>query len=118
MNTQNDLENTGGTYGSPTARAASTTRRASRRTPTRSQFKIRGFITDNTLRDGFLRLTGVDGLGQHRPHRGRLRAERPPLRHGQLRRRRRLPPKAAEDTQQGVVPLSAGSYDFERASWT
>src|SRR5271157_5637102 len=59
--TQNDLENTAGsingiTYGpggvnNPQGATANTDQ---------SQFKIRGFITDNTLRDGFLRLSGVD----------------------------------------------------------
>jgi iron complex outermembrane recepter protein len=57
---QNDLENTGGSQGGPYGQGGVNNPQGVTANTNQSQFKIRGFITDNTLRDGFLRLTGVD----------------------------------------------------------
>src|ERR1017187_2785531 len=60
--TQNDLENTGGTLGGPYGQGGVNNPQGVTANTNQSQFKIRGFITGNTLRDGFLRLSGVNAV--------------------------------------------------------
>jgi iron complex outermembrane recepter protein len=64
--TQNDLENTGGTFGSAYGQGGVNNPQGVTANTNQSQFKIRGFITDNTLRDGFLRLSGADTVNMDR----------------------------------------------------
>ena len=53
--TQNDLENTAGTYGSPYGLGGVNNPQGLTANINDVQLKIRGFVTNNTLRDGFLR---------------------------------------------------------------
>jgi len=55
LQTQNDLENTAGTYGSPYGLGGVNNPQGLTANINDVQLKIRGFVTNNTLRDGFLR---------------------------------------------------------------
>jgi outer membrane receptor protein involved in Fe transport len=112
--TQNDLENTGGSLNGPYGQGGVNNPQGVTANTNQSQFKIRGFITDNTLRDGFLRLTGVDTSNIDRieivfgPNAllygtGNFGGVVDYL------------PRRPEDTQTGSFSLGYGSYDFERA---
>ena len=61
--TQNDLENTAGSISGQTYGPGGVNNpQGVTANPDQSQYKIRGFIATNTLRDGFLRLSGVDAV--------------------------------------------------------
>ncbi|HVU17803.1 MAG TPA: TonB-dependent receptor plug domain-containing protein [Candidatus Didemnitutus sp.] len=60
--TQNDLENTAGTFGSAYGPGGVNNPEGVTANINDVQMKIRGFITDNTLRDGFLRGSGTDSV--------------------------------------------------------
>jgi iron complex outermembrane receptor protein len=111
---QNDLENTGGSQGGPYGQGGVNNPQGVTANTNQSQFKIRGFITDNTLRDGFLRLTGVDTSNIDRieivfgPNAllygtGNFGGVVDYL------------PRRPMDTQQGSFSLAYGSDSFERA---
>jgi iron complex outermembrane recepter protein len=60
--TQNDLENTAGTYGSPYGAGGVNNPQGLTSNIDQVQLKIRGFVTTNTLRDGFLRGSSTDSV--------------------------------------------------------
>src|SRR5579859_1573515 len=66
VTTQNDLENTAGTFGSAYGPGGVNNPQGVTANPDESQYKIRGFIATNTLRDGFLRLSNVDSVNLDR----------------------------------------------------
>jgi iron complex outermembrane recepter protein len=112
--TQNDLENTGGSLNGPYGQGGVNNPQGVTANTDQSQFKIRGFITDNTLRDGFLRLSGVDTSNIDRieivfgPNAllygtGNFGGVVDYL------------PRRPMDTQQGSFSLAYGSDNFERA---
>jgi iron complex outermembrane receptor protein len=60
--TQNDLENTGGTYGSAYGPGGVNNPEGLTANIDNTQFKVRGFVTKNTLRDGFTRFVSSDSV--------------------------------------------------------
>ena len=60
LQTQNDLENSGGTYGSPYGPGGVNNPQGLTSNINQVQLKIRGFVTNNVLRDGFLRGNSTD----------------------------------------------------------
>ncbi len=112
--TQNDLENTGGTFGSAYGQGGVNNPQGVTANTDQSQFKIRGFITDNTLRDGFLRLTGVDTVNLDR-----IEVVFGPnallYGTGNFGGVVDYLPRRPMDVQSGSFSASFGSYDFERA---
>jgi iron complex outermembrane receptor protein len=112
--TTNDLENTGGTLGGPYGLGGVNNPQGVTANTDQSNFKIRGFITANTLRDGFLRLTGVDSVNIDR-----IEVVFGPnallYGTGNFGGVVDYLPRRPMDTQQGSLSVSYGSYDFERA---
>ena len=112
--TQNDLENTGGTLGGPYGQGGVNNPQGVTANTNQSQFKIRGFITSNTLRDGFLRLSGVDSVNIDR-----IEVVYGPnallYGTGNFGGVVDYLPKRPMDTQTGSLGFSYGSYDFKRA---
>jgi iron complex outermembrane receptor protein len=116
---QNDLENTGNTFNSPFGSSYGAggvnNPQGVTANPDASDFKIRGFIATNTLRDGFLRASAVDAVNIDRVEvvfgpnallygTGNFGGVVDYL------------PKRPMDTQSGSFGISYGSYDFERAA--
>ena len=62
LQTQNDLENSGGTYGSPYGPGGVNNPQGLTANINQVQIKIRGFVTNNVLRDGFLRASSTDSV--------------------------------------------------------
>ena len=62
LQTQNDLENTGSTFGSPYGPGGVNNPQGLTANVDQSQLKIRGFVTTNVLRDGFLRAVSADSV--------------------------------------------------------
>ena len=112
--TQNDLENVGGTFGSAYGQGGVNNPQGVTANTDQSQFKIRGFITGNTLRDGFLRLSGVDSVNIDR-----IEVVFGPnallYGTGNFGGVVDYLPRRPMDTQAGSASVSFGSYSFERA---
>ena len=66
LQSQNDLENSGATYGSVYGPGGVNNPEGVTSNANQVQVKIRGFITNNTLRDGFLRGNGTDSVNIER----------------------------------------------------
>jgi iron complex outermembrane recepter protein len=66
IQTQNDLENRGGTYGSPYGPGGVNNPEGVTSNINGVQMKIRGFITNNVLRDGFYRGSPSDAINIER----------------------------------------------------
>ncbi len=66
LQSQNDLENAGRTFGSAYGPGGVNNPEGVTSNPNQVQMKIRGFITNNTLRDGFLRGNGTDSVNIER----------------------------------------------------
>ncbi|MDB6126616.1 MAG: fhuA 8 [Verrucomicrobia bacterium] len=66
LQSQNDLENTGATFGSVYGPGGVNNPEGVTSNINQVQVKIRGFITNNTLRDGFLRGNGTDSVNIER----------------------------------------------------
>ncbi|HUJ44476.1 MAG TPA: TonB-dependent receptor plug domain-containing protein, partial [Opitutaceae bacterium] len=62
LQTQNDLENTAGTYGSPYGPGGVNNPQGLTVNINQVQLKIRGFVTNNMLRDGFIRGSSTDAV--------------------------------------------------------
>ena len=62
LQTQNDLENSGGTYGSPYGPGGVNNPQGLTANINQVQLKIRGFVTTNVLRDGFFRENSTDSV--------------------------------------------------------
>jgi outer membrane receptor protein involved in Fe transport len=66
LQSQNDLENSGATYGTVYGPGGVNNPEGVTSNANQVQVKIRGFITNNTLRDGFLRGNGTDSVNIER----------------------------------------------------
>ncbi|HUL52186.1 MAG TPA: TonB-dependent receptor plug domain-containing protein [Opitutaceae bacterium] len=114
LTTQNDLENTAGTYGSPYGPGGVNNPQGLTANINQVQFKIRGFITNNTLRDGFLRGSGTDAVNIER-----IEVVEGPnaLLYGTgnfggvVDYLTKLP----SEVQQGAISVSYGTYSFMRS---
>jgi iron complex outermembrane recepter protein len=111
---QNDIENQGGTLGGPYGPGGVNNPQGVTANTDQSQFKIRGFITGNTLRDGFLRLSGVDASNIDR-----IEVVFGPnallYGTGNFGGVVDYLPRRPMDVQQGSASVSYGSDSFERA---
>jgi len=115
LQTQNDLENTGSTFGSPYGPGGVNNPQGLTSNIDDSQLKVRGFVTTNVLRDGFLRAVAADSVNIDRVEvvfgpnallygTGNFGGVVDYL------------TKMPEDNQKGEVTLSAGLYDFFRTA--
>ena len=115
LNTQNDLENSGGTYGSPYGPGGVNNPQGLTSNINQVQLKIRGFITDNTLRDGFLRGSSTDSVNIDR-----IEVVSGPnallYGTGNFGGVVDYLIKTPQDVQQGALTLTAGTYDLWRAA--
>jgi outer membrane receptor protein involved in Fe transport len=115
LNTQNDLENSGGTYGSPYGPGGVNNPQGLTSNINQVQLKIRGFVTDNTLRDGFLRGSSTDSVNIDR-----IEVVSGPnallYGTGNFGGVVDYLIKTPQDTQQGAVTISAGTYGFLRTA--
>lgn len=113
--TQNDLENTAGTFGTAYGPGGVNNPQGVTANPDESQYKIRGFIATNTLRDGFLRLSGVDSVNIDR-----IEVVFGPnallYGTGNFGGVVDYLPRRPMDTQSGLADVSYGSYGFERVA--
>jgi outer membrane receptor protein involved in Fe transport len=118
--TQNDLENTAGTFNLPFGGAYGAggvnNPQGVTADPDESDFKIRGFIATNTLRDGFLRVSGVDSINIDR-----IEVVFGPnallYGTGNFGGVVDYLPKRPMNEQSESVAVSYGSYDFARAAF-
>ena len=115
LQTQNDLENTGGTFGSPYGQGGVNNPQGLTSNIDQSQLKVRGFVTTNVLRDGFLRAVSADSVNIDRVEvvfgpnallygTGNFGGVVDYL------------TKMPQDKQSGELTLSAGTYDFLRTA--
>jgi outer membrane receptor protein involved in Fe transport len=115
LQTQNDLENTGATYGSAYGPGGVNNPQGLTSNIDSSQIKIRGFVTTNVLRDGFLRAAQTDTVNLDRVEvvygpnallygTGNFGGVVDYL------------TKQPQDQQAGGVVLSYGTYDFGRVA--
>jgi outer membrane receptor for ferric coprogen and ferric-rhodotorulic acid len=115
LQTQNDLSNKGGTFGSPYGPGGVNNPRGVTSNINQVQLKIRGFITNNTLRDGFLRGNGTDSVNIER-----IEVVSGPnallYGTGNFGGVVDYLLKQPMNRQQGVATVSYGSYDFKRAT--
>ena len=115
LNTQNDLENSGGTYGSPYGPGGVNNPQGLTSNINQVQLKIRGFVTDNTLRDGFLRGSSTDSVNIDR-----IEVVSGPnallYGTGNFGGVVDYLIKTPQDVQQGALTLSVGTYDFLRGA--
>jgi iron complex outermembrane recepter protein len=115
LNTQNDLENSGGTYGSPYGPGGVNNPQGLTSNINQVQLKIRGFVTDNTLRDGFLRGSSSDSVNIDR-----IEVVFGPnallYGTGNFGGVVDYLIKAPQDTQQGALTVSVGTNDFLRGA--
>src|ERR1017187_1374440 len=114
--TQNDLENTAGSISGQTYGPGGVNNpQGVTSNPDQSQYKIRGFIATNTLRDGFLRLSGVDAVNIDR-----IEVVFGPnallYGTGNFGGVVDYLPMRPMDAQSGYAQVSYGSYNFERAT--
>lgn len=115
LQSQNDLENAGGTFGSVYGPGGVNNPEGVTSNINQVQLKIRGFITNNTLRDGFLRGNSTDSVNIDR-----IEVVSGPnaLLYGTgnfggvVDYLTKQPP----DKQQGEATVSYGSYNFKRAT--
>jgi iron complex outermembrane recepter protein len=115
LTTQNDLENTGSTYGSAYGPGGVNNPQGLTANINQVQLKIRGFVTNNTLRDGFLRGSGTDAVNIDRIE---IVAGPNALLYGTGNFGGVVDylTKQPLDVQQGMVTVSYGSYDFMRTA--
>jgi outer membrane receptor protein involved in Fe transport len=115
LNTQNDLENSGGTYGSPYGPGGVNNPQGLTSNINQVQLKIRGFVTTNTLRDGFLRGSSTDSINIDR-----IEVVSGPnallYGTGNFGGVVDYLIKTPQDQQQGALTLSVGTYDFLRGA--
>jgi iron complex outermembrane receptor protein len=115
LQTQNDLENTGGTFGSPYGQGGVNNPQGLTSNIDQSQLKVRGFVTTNVLRDGFLRAVAADSVNIDRVEvvfgpnallygTGNFGGVVDYL------------TKMPQDKESGELTLSAGLYDFYRSA--
>jgi len=115
VQTQNDLENSGGTYGSPYGPGGVNNPQGLTSNINQVQLKIRGFVTDNVLRDGFLRGNSTDSLNIDRIE---VVAGPNSLLYGTGNFGGVVDYliKQPMDTQQGEMNFTYGTYDFMRGA--
>ncbi len=115
LQSQNDLENSGATYGQVYGPGGVNNPEGVTSNINQVQMKIRGFITNNTLRDGFLRGNGTDSLNIER-----IEVVSGPnallYGTGNFGGVVDYLTKQPMDHQEGTVTASYGSYEFERAT--
>jgi outer membrane receptor protein involved in Fe transport len=115
LQTQNDLSNKGGTFGSPYGPGGVNNPQGVTSNINQVQLKIRGFITNNTLRDGFLRGNGSDSVNIDR-----IEVVSGPnallYGTGNFGGVVDYLTKQPLDKQQGAFTASYGSYNFMRAA--
>jgi iron complex outermembrane receptor protein len=115
LQTQNDLENGGGTYGSPYGPGGVNNPQGLTSNINQVQLKIRGFITNNVLRDGFLRASSTDSVNIDR-----IEVVEGPnallYGTGNFGGVVDYLTKQPLDVQQGSIALSVGTYDFMRSA--
>lgn len=115
LQTQNDLENTGNTYGSAYGPGGVNNPQGLTSNINQVQFKIRGFVTNNTLRDGFIRGSSTDAVNIDRIE---VVAGPNALLYGTgnfggvVDYLTKLP----LDQQEGMMTLSYGTYGFMRTA--
>lgn len=115
LTTQNDLENSGGTYGSPYGPGGVNNPQGLTSNINQVQLKIRGFVTNNVLRDGFLRGNSTDSVNIDRIE---VVAGPNSLLYGTGNFGGVVDYliKAPMDTQQGTLNFTVGTYDFLRGA--
>jgi outer membrane receptor protein involved in Fe transport len=115
LQTQNDLENGGGTYGSPYGPGGVNNPQGLTSNINQVQLKIRGFVTTNVLRDGFLRGNSTDSENIDRIE---VVAGPNSLLYGTGNFGGVVDYliKAPSDQQQGEANFSFGSYNFIRGA--
>ncbi len=115
LQTQNDLENSGGTYGSPYGPGGVNNPQGLTSNINQVQIKIRGFVTNNVLRDGFLRENSTDSVNIDR-----IEVVEGPSALlygiGNFGGVVDYLTKTPMDVQQGILTVSAGTYSFERGA--
>lgn len=115
LQTQNDLENTAGTYGNAYGPGGVNNPQGLTANINEVQFKIRGFITNNTLRDGFLRGNGSEAVNIDR-----IEVVEGPnallYGTGNFGGVVDYLTKQPLDVPQGTVTLSYGTYNFMRSA--
>ncbi|HEY1792093.1 MAG TPA: TonB-dependent receptor plug domain-containing protein [Opitutaceae bacterium] len=115
LQSQNDLENTGSTFGSPYGPGGVNNPQGLTANIDQSQLKVRGFVTTNVLRDGFLRAVAADSVNIDR-----IEVVFGPnallYGTGNFGGVVDYLTKMPEDTQHGEITFSAGLYDFYRSA--
>lgn len=115
LKSQNDLENQGAAYGSVYGPGGVNNPEGVTSNINQVQLKIRGFITNNTLRDGFLRGSGTDSVNIDR-----IEVVEGPnallYGTGNFGGVVDYITKAPSNHQGGMATVSYGSYDFGRAT--
>jgi outer membrane receptor protein involved in Fe transport len=115
LQSQNDLENTGSTFGSPYGPGGVNNPQGLTANVDQSQLKIRGFVTTNVLRDGFLRAVSADSVNIDR-----IEVVFGPnallYGTGNFGGVVDYLTKMPEDKQSGELTFSAGIYDFYRTA--
>ncbi|HTT57575.1 MAG TPA: TonB-dependent receptor plug domain-containing protein, partial [Opitutaceae bacterium] len=115
LTTQNDLENTGGTYGSPYGPGGVNNPQGLTVNINQVQLKIRGFVTNNMLRDGFIRGSSTDAVNIDR-----IEVVEGPnallYGTGNFGGVVDYLTKQPLDVPQGMFTLSYGTYDFMRSA--
>lgn len=115
LKSQNDLENQGATFGGVYGPGGVNNPEGVTANINQVQFKIRGFITNNTLRDGFLRGSGTDSVNIDR-----IEVVEGPnallYGTGNFGGVVDYITKAPSDHQSGMFTASYGSFDFARAT--
>ncbi len=115
LKSQNDLENQGAAYGSVYGPGGVNNPEGVTSNINQVQLKIRGFITNNTLRDGFLRGNGTDSVNIDR-----IEVVEGPnallYGTGNFGGVVDYITKAPSDHQQGLATVSYGTFDFARAT--
>ena len=115
LNSQNDLENSGNTYGSVYGPGGVNNPQGVTSNANQVQVKIRGFITNNTLRDGFLRGSGSDSVNIERVE---VVSGPNALLYGTGNFGGVVDylTQAPSEKQEGLATFSYGTYDFMRAT--
>ncbi len=115
LQTQNDLENSGGTYGSPYGPGGVNNPQGLTSNINQVQIKIRGFVTNNVLRDGFLRASSTDSVNIDRIE---VVSGPSALLYGTGNFGGVVDylTKQPENVQRGAATFSYGTYQFERGA--
>ena len=115
LQTQNDLENSGNTYGSPYGPGGVNNPQGLTVNINQVQLKIRGFVTNNMLRDGFIRGSSTDAVNIDR-----IEVVEGPnallYGTGNFGGVVDYLTKQPLDVPQGMFTLSYGTYDFMRSA--